>query len=476
MAAFQIESSVCTGRGFADTAPSGFMAKFYNWVTKPPASGGPGWYILRDRSTTPTAQVYVPDINTDICTCSGHGFMNGEEVFFTTTGTNPGGIQPGGLGSYPYVILKVDDDHFRISYSYSTMQYLYNNQYVDITTSGTGTQYVTRHFPYIIVSDTQQPHINQTSKIMQFYYYIGEAGYVRARSWLGWNDASGNPLHMWAGYTISTLDSSDFAYDFRGGDECLIIHSRIGTSWECLGLDTWTGDANLLEGPDKSGWLVQWAQAGSGVVLTLNSSGAYNFTSGEYYYMYNLVNPSGGINYSKCTNVNAAADQITLEYMYYNYPSGSVIGSYPHRYCMFGNRNGESQRRLTIPYVSSTTSGTCGHNQSYGIYNGCGNSAEYGMLGIMSPNDKGQYAMEKLNIREYYRANDVAYPNFLIGMNRAYGSCNNIYITLLGSMSRAQDGRVYGGDNFLYIMRESELVNDGSSSYAALIPDTEYLS
>lgn len=42
MPAFQIESGVCTGRGFADVNVDGYMAKFKAWVVKVPADDGPG--------------------------------------------------------------------------------------------------------------------------------------------------------------------------------------------------------------------------------------------------------------------------------------------------------------------------------------------------------------------------------------------------------------------------------------------------
>ena len=46
MAAWQIESDVCHGRGFVSSDAMGLLAKFFTWITKAPASGGPRWTIL----------------------------------------------------------------------------------------------------------------------------------------------------------------------------------------------------------------------------------------------------------------------------------------------------------------------------------------------------------------------------------------------------------------------------------------------
>jgi len=75
MAAFQIESGVCNGRGFAAGDANGFLAKFYTWVTKTPAGGGPGWTILRDESGTPVVQVVAVDYTVDEFYLTSHGYV-----------------------------------------------------------------------------------------------------------------------------------------------------------------------------------------------------------------------------------------------------------------------------------------------------------------------------------------------------------------------------------------------------------------
>jgi len=53
MAVFQKETGLCTGRGFADVDAAGYLAKLKTWIVKAPASGGPGWTILLDKTTLP---------------------------------------------------------------------------------------------------------------------------------------------------------------------------------------------------------------------------------------------------------------------------------------------------------------------------------------------------------------------------------------------------------------------------------------
>lgn len=475
MAAFQIESDVCTGRGFSDTSPSGIMAKFYTWITKPPASGGPGWNILLDKSTQPVAVTSTAMVGS-IITCSGHGFYTNDWVIYTSTGTAMGGIS----SATTYTIFKIDNNSFKLSTNRGTLA---NSGYLNITSSGTGTHSWILEGPYIIVSDTAVPQINQVCKFMKVGYRTSEGSYIRVQTFLGWDNTNKIMSSIWNGTRLETVDSSDFAYDFRGGPECMILQTRIGVDWDSCGIDTWTGDSNLVEGIDKSGVLRSAIVAGSGVVVSLNAGQATNFTSGEYYYMYDFSQPMNRISYAKVTNVSGSVDQITLEYVYTPFPSGSCIGSYPHRFYSWGNISNTSQIDLSssaislkIPYSSSIVSGYVAHNSISYIYGDCQASYEAGYILTMAPNDKNQYALEKINIKEYTRPNDYNSSTYTTSMNRGYGTSNNTFITALLSMARAQDGRSYGGKNYLYFMKMSEIIYGGGNDIAVLYPDTETTS
>ena len=483
MAVFQIESDVCTGRGFVDTSPSGYCKKFYDWITKAPAAGGPGWTILRDKSASPTGMV-ASGVVANTIYCSGHGFFTGDFAIYHTTGTVMGGLQ----NDYTYCIRKMDNNNIQIAYDAVGAHNRYaisTSGTLAVTSSGTGVHTFTLNGPYIVVSNEPSPQVNQSCHIMTIGYLSAIGSQVRVQHQLGYDSVLDSLGFVWDGHYITTLDSSDFAYDFRGGDECMILQSRIGTTWYSCGTDTWTGDGNLLEGVDKSGVLMSGVLSGSGIVLNLNNSGAYNFTSGEYYYLCDFQNNHNWATYTRCTSVNGPANQITIESGYYNYPSGSIIAAYPYRYLSFGTTANNagfvidiqySNGTSSIPLNSSKISGYVIHNGNGPVYTRVYMSQANNYISTMSPNDKNQYALEKMNVMESNSPNYVPYyVQSPVQANRAYGSCNNILIAYLLTMAKAQDGRSYAGKNYLYFQQDSSINLGGTGNNAALFLDTESL-
>jgi len=473
MAVLQITNGACTGRGFADTSVSGYMSKFYDWITKIPASGGPGWNILLDKSIYPTTKTMTSMIS-GVIISSGHGFYSNEIIRYYTSGTIINGL----TNNTDYYVTKVNDNSFKLSTNHFNVGI---GTYINITNSGVGSQTFTLSGPYIIISDEPSPQINQVCKFMKVGYGIPQGSYIQVQYFIGWNNTSKILGSIYGGYIIETVDDGNFAYDFRGGDECMILQSRIGTTWDSTGMDTWTGDSTFLEGLDHSGTLRSVGVPGTNSVAYLRSGESSNITSGEYYYLYDYSQlPYVRLEYSKCTYVDAGADSVTFSGLVHTFPSGSVIGSYPHRYMCFGNNIYDNNSfcystyiPYTIPYTSHPNWYYCS-NLGYGsISSSCRSSYEDGILNSSSPDEKGRHLMEKWNILEWASNQSNYTTHNYNGMNRFYGSANNLYLTKINSMARSQDGLIYGGKQYLYFMLSSEIGGyGGSASYAILYPDS----
>jgi hypothetical protein len=465
MAVFQKASGTCTGRGFVATDANGYCKKFYDWITTAPGSGGPGWYILLDRSASPTGKNFtVPDHTNDKCYSVAHGFLTGEAIVYT----NAGGAAPGGMGiGTTYYAIPIDADNFYIATTYDNAL---NGTKVNITSAGSGTHTATLDGPYIIVSNVASPAINEVCHIVKIGFKTATGTRVIADFYLGWTPTGTIPCGWWQSVYLTTLDSADFAYDFRVGDECFILQTRLGTTWYTIAMDTWDGDANLVETTDKTGVVQSGVSAGSSVVLQLDTGEAANFTQDNYYFIYDFTSHNW-VDYVKVTNVNTGADQITVDAIRYAYPAGAVIAAYTHRFfcsraiSSVGSFNGYS----TIPYYSNVAdrtkvffvAGAVGSDYT------AGTSFEAGYITSMSPNDMGKYALEKANIVEV-----TTYPNYPTA-NRGYGACRNLFLCAVLTMAAGLDGRSYGGKNYLYFQISSYLfTSNGSGTVAVLFLDT----
>jgi hypothetical protein len=396
MAAYQIETGTCHGRGFVADDPTGFLAKLHAWITKIPANGGPGWYIHDDQST---------------------------------------------LGTDPYVVL----------------------------------------------CDTASPTVNDYNtgpsggapKFVWVQLPTTTAGKVFVKGFLWWDNSTQTGYGQWFGKELFTYDDADFVYDFRGGAECLIIQTRLGSDWTTVIVDDFEGDTNLLESATKVGTLQSSATAGDSVTVQLGTGEASNFTANKYYYIFDFDGHTY-CEYVQCTAVDTGTDQITLSKLYKSYPSGAVVSAYAHRYyeCSDGKRSDVSyysRDYCQLPYYSYTYSGSqvCIYDQSgydYGSARLCVN--DY-YLYTMDPNDEGYYAVQRPGLSEYYHPN-ANYSSD--GMNRSYGVCKNLYCTAKGTMAAAQDGRVIGANNWLFFQTMYYMTVGGSSTLATLFLDTESIA
>lgn len=474
MAVYQIESGTAHGRGFSSQDANGFLAKLYAWITKNAASGGPGWSILLDKSATPSGEnISSVDTGLEQVTITGHSFYTGERVVLTTTGALPGGLYT----SNTYYVIKVDAN--TISFA-SSLENAYDGTEVNISSAGSGTHTVTLEGAYIICSNNGSAGVNTSQMIFKIGMITTEAGYVRIQYFLGWDSTNNVPMSLWSGYRLNTYDDADFAYDFRGGEETMIVQSRLGTAWYSTVIDKWIGDANRVEATDKTGTLQSGVTAGSSVVLQLGTGEASNFTEDNYYYIHDL-DGHNWINYVQVTNVNAGSDQITVDTIDHDFPSGAVIAAYTHRWYTMGNGTtspaqvdmNAASSELKIPYVSSQTESYAHFkSQVTGIFGYCILGKMKNDLGTASPNDVGKYAVQKPVINE---SHNFLNSSSTVDMNRGYGTTNNVYITYDTSLAAAQDGRTIGASNYLFFLNEDDIAT-GEATLAMLFLDTESLS
>lgn len=337
---------------------------------------------------------------------------------------------------------------------------------------------------YIVVCDIEVPVVNDFNtgqsggapKFMKIGMTTAEPGYIRAQYWMWWDTGSHTGYGYWGGFRIATIDAGLFSFDFRGGEECLIVQSRIGGDWDSTMIDDFTGDVYKLEGADKVGVLQDGISAGSSVMIQLDTGQAANFTLNYFYYLFDF-DAHAWVNYVRITNVNTGADQITINECDQNFPSGAVISSYAHRYYACGSDKegsvvGYSYRNSNLPYVSvkienETSSIKAFPIQNQKVYNAFKLGRSEADILIMSPNDLEEYAVQRGAICEYMANSTNTSPSYL-GQNRGYGICNNLYLTALGSRARGQDGQDIDGKDWLYFQREIDLIQSGNSSIATL--------
>jgi len=489
MAGYQKESGVCTGRGFSVASPNGYLAKFYTWVTKAYVDGGPQWYIIDDFSTAGnTIFAYISvDATADTITVTGHGLSHGHEVRVSSTGTLPGGLSEGST----YYVIRVDANKIKMAWSYNDAM---AGNAIDLTSQGTGIHTLLSYEKFIVISDTAAPLANDYNtapnggppKIVKVGYRDAESGYVRATYFMAWNTTSKTGRGVFGGKRIVTYDDADFAYDFRGGEECMIISARTGTTWSVAMIDDWEGMLGLVEGVDKIGVLQSNAFAGNSAVLHLDTGEAANFTVNKHYYIMDFSGATSEdimCDYFKVEARDLEADTITVSNIEASFKAGSIVGAYIHRWYLAGTHNYDyslsnaniSYHNSNLPYYSSTTAEACFNRQASGV-NYCYGSVKPDWFGTtidrLAPDDDNFYTVMRLIFVETRPANTYYESS---EMNRAYGRPKNMYVTKQGSMAAALDGRTINGDNWLFIVDLSGMTGTGCDT-ATLFRDSTHTS
>jgi hypothetical protein len=482
MAGFQIENGSCTGRGFSALYPDGFCAKFYTWAVKAYAAGGPNWYLWDDFSSV-TSKTFAPtDVNTtsEEITITAHGHATGTRVQVSSTGTIPGNISAG----TNYYVIRISDNVIKLSTSVGGA---IAGTVLNISSQGTGIHTLEPYEYFAVFTNTAAPVVNDyhlapdggAPKFLKIGYFVDVSARVNIQTMAWWDATNHVPRGIWSGFYLTTYDASNFEYNFRGGCEQMVIMARTGSTWTNYIYDDFVGDTNFLEDETHVGVLISGITAGTNVVLQLGTGQANNFTLNQYYYIYDF-NGHTWVNYVKCTNVNIGADQITVDTIIVgnNFPTGSVIASYPirqysrgsnlpgdvsnYQYSSFGNN-----ANPTIPFISSSVAGCQFHNQSGAIVGTSYFVYFTELLGnVLQPDDLGRYGSMRLVLLERWGHNGGGFVG--TGCNRLYGVTKNLYRCSAGSMAKMLDYKIIGTNNWLYFQDES--------TYAVLCLHTESLT
>lgn len=418
---------------------------------------GMGWTLI-DNFAYNTDKTFAPtDVNvaSNVITITNHGFSQLHYVQFSSTGTLPGGINAG----QQYYVKPLDVNTLQV---FGTLQGAIQSSVLDITSQGTGTHTISPKEFFMVFCDAASPTVNSYNgglsglapKFIKIGYYVTDPGYIQQKGMMWW-DTSVAGCHgsqsFWSGAKVATADSANFTYDFRGGDEFCSISAKIGAAWQYTIIDEWTGLANMVEGTDKVGVLQSGVTAGSNVVISLATGQENNFTVNNFYYIYDFSSLNR-VGYGKCTAKDTSAHTITIDTVSYNFPTGSVVCAYAHRFYSLnsGTWYGNAQLNngaMNIPYSSYNTS--CFYNQ-YGGYmcNDCFQVSLDDLIGWTAqsvPDDMGNYWCVRRIVCEQYTANSTSNPYG----NRMYGKSKNILRTWASGLVQMQDYRTLNGVDYL---------------------------
>lgn len=475
---FEKNQGTCTGRGFIDVDADGWCKNLHDFVT-----GHADWSIILDRSTLPT-QKTCTDANgtTEIITCAGHGYKNGEMVRFQDLGN---GV-PGSLNTTSDYYIGVETiDTFKV---YSSINTLQAGSAININSLAANFG-VTRMEPYILVSDDGTPsNANDLKNMIKIGYHTQEAGYVRIQMIGAYDPAEEEILFLYAGYRLTSLDAAAFIFDFRANDTGLFyVQTQVSGTWRGAGVDEFAPLSNYLESPTTISGTAQTSLAnGSDVVVQVTDAAEANlFTKNEWYYIYDFrydaVIPRIAAAYGECNGVGVAdglnADEIRFTTLNNNFNSGAKISPYPLPIFTFangwsGNINDycESSNNVNqIPFYGRSDGSTghyCIHDQAGRIVGGAIISREITAITIAAPDDKGNYTVQRPLMCEYYRPNS---DTTRTQMNRPYGESKNIYISDDDGLSIMTTGRTIDSKEHIHIGVESSMFLGGSSLLSVLV-------
>lgn len=168
--------------------------------------------------------------------------------------------------------------------------------------------------PYIVVCNLSSPNWYDDPKIIKVE--MSTTTELITLVYYRWWDASTHTGYVvWHVGTLVTLTGS-FAYDFRGGPECLFLSTRVSTTYYTTYIDEWEGIPNFIEDVTKTGITVSpfynftgngsgsgWIRGIYGVTLPRNKVDA-----NRKLYI-NLVNSSGN-NYTLQVYNDSARTQL----------------------------------------------------------------------------------------------------------------------------------------------------------------------
>ena len=515
---YQRENGLCTGKGFSNVNANGFLAKFKTWVTQA-YPNGPGWTIIDDQSMDGAGTLRWGYVDTSASSIGvGTSFDTLAEIAAITNGSfritigdftaDVTGINFTGVTTWEGVAAviqaKVRLADASAEFTASTCNHFMNRSTTgnailyhrfnivagvrgvavsNLSATGSGTDISGDNYlrmrsdgsypagtagiinPYIVVCSSSTPSWDDNPP--NKYIQIGDggtAGQIYVAAMTNWSTTAHTSFGRFEYSYITTGDDLEFIYDFRGGNEMMVIQSFIASTWYSFVLDSWVGDPVLVEDISIRGVTTAAVTTAMNSV-TLGTDEGAQFTAGESYFLIDL-DESESFQYMTIATGGIAGDIITFTANFnMEAKAGAILSPYYHRfYTMCPTSAYDAHARL--PYVS-TFKRERGISSSYSsdtvdFYGEI--MTEY--LTYMDPDDSGIYACMKLGIVEIA---DSAQGN------RAYGSTKNVYACSVSGMASATDGKTINGKNFLYFKRHNEMTYsnnyNGNSSIAILIPD-----
>jgi len=322
--------------------------------------------------------------------------------------------------------------------------YIGGAAYLDME-SGAGIKNDISVDPYIVVSDQQNPTTYSGAKFVEIGMVTGTAGQIYIKTWMNYDTTIHTGFGMFGAHSLGTVDAGAFVYDFRGGDECIVIQTRVGTAWSTYILDEWLTDLNLVEAATISGTLSAAANDGDSTIY-LNTGEGSNFTDDNFYFLYNL-NRSEAIDYLQVTAT--AGDTLSLnETLTKRHSSGSLLSPYYQRFHVLGTNiltGVNNYVRMGIPVRSVRQKEFGVHATDDFCYSRIGGHVLEQLIKDSAPNDEGKYIVMKPVVGEY---DSNSSPN--AEGNRSYGQAKNLYYTAVGSMSQMLNGKTIVSKEWVY--------------------------
>lgn len=528
--AWNREQSTCDGRGFVGSDADGFLANFYNWVTRSPvaspaakSTGGPGWYIHDDQSKlsdegAPNKDAWVETASGGVGTSFDtlaeiQAITNGEfaisidgnsadvtgldfssdTTWAQVAATIQAGIRAADAATaftqavcQHYEHLNGNDPRtaqddplkhsFRIVAGDSGVAItapvavsggagtdISGSGHLNMSSGATGDE--TKN-PFIVVSDQNAPAWDDGAKFLEVYQPTDTAGQIWIRTWMGWNSTIHRGFGLVGYHVINTTDDGIFVYDFRGGDEALCISSRRGSTWNHFMIDTFTGDANVLEADTADGVLASDVAAGASS-FDLGAGEGSDVTDEKFYFLIDLDN-SEAVDYVQIDSI--ATDTITTkEALIKTHKAGALFKPYFPRFYCLGTDVPSNRQKALAPLHSYRTQewGNDNVSVSNGSWSTCQLDAMFASILQCAPDDDGNFRVQKPRITEGDPSNGAG-----TSTNRDYGAGDNVYITAKGTMAEMLDGKTISANNWLYFATHSNVVSDGGQSSAAvLVPD-----
>lgn len=339
---------------------------------------------------------------------------------------------------------------------------IHGDAYLAMSTPTYGQKNNVTDDPFIVVCDNASPTTYSSHKFVEIGMDTTASGYIYIKIWMFWDTTLHRGFGLYGYYIISTYDDADFVYDFRGGPECLIIQSRLGTSWDSFVIDEWTDNANLVEGSTKTGNIAAAVAAGA-TSFNVGGGEGVNFTAGKWYWLIDL-DSAEAVEYVKVTNV--ATDTITIETaLIKSFASGALLSAYYQRFYTCGDSRTSSNFPLSTLPLRSETNKEFAISSVYNFnYSRSGGDVVEQALVNINPDDEDFSAVMRPLIGEH--DNGTYYEG-----NRFYGTAKNMYYTGLGTMAQMLNGRTISSAEWVYFQVSNSIDHYGISTIAAMIPN-----